>query len=114
MLIEKVFADTAGIPLITPFAGGTGSIGDLVGNVINMIAIIVGVIAFFYLIYAGILYITANGNPDQAKKGQQGIINAIIGIVIVILAITIIRVASGLGNTAATGEVTMLTSSFLA
>ncbi|PIX30025.1 hypothetical protein COZ63_01930, partial [Candidatus Berkelbacteria bacterium CG_4_8_14_3_um_filter_42_13] len=51
-----------------------------------------------YLIYSGIIYITAAGNPDAAKKGQQGVINAIIGIVIIIAVYFIIRVAMGLGT----------------
>jgi hypothetical protein len=64
----------------------------LTDKVVPVIGMVAGGIAFIYLIYSGILYLTAAGNPDAAKKGQQGIINAIIGIVIIIAAWTIIAV----------------------
>jgi len=100
-LIERAFA--VNIPTITPTGwNGTGgsdlTLGEIVANVAGIAFYVVGILAFIYLIYAGILYITANGNDEQAKKGQKGIINAIIGIVIVVLAITIIGVAQKLGG----------------
>lgn len=67
------------------------TIGTLLDRVVGWIGLIAGVLAFVYLIYSGILYVTAGGNPDQAKKAQQGIINAIIGIIIIILAYAIVR-----------------------
>lgn len=79
---------------------GNISISDLVGNIASLITIIASVIAFFFFIYSGFLYLTANGNPDQAKKGQSGIINAIIGLIIIALAYVILRaVAGSLGGT---------------
>jgi len=64
---------------------GTG-IENVADKIINVVSLVAGILAVLYLIYAGIIYITAGGNPDQAKKGQQGIINAVIGIVIIVLA----------------------------
>jgi hypothetical protein len=61
----------------------------------NMIAMISGMLAFLYLIYSGILYLTASGEPDNAKKGLQGVINAAIGIVIVVAAWAIIGAVTG-------------------
>lgn len=95
MLIEKVKAlDSDYNFLVEPFnKGKTGSddLSTLVGNFIDIILYVAGVLAVVYLIYSGILYITAAGNPDAAKKGQQGIINAVIGIVIIVLAFFIAR-----------------------
>lgn len=68
----------------------------LASIVINWILGIAAILAVIYLIYAGVLYITAGGNPDAAKKGQQGIINAIIGIVIIVLAWVIARAVANL------------------
>lgn len=65
---------------------GSKSLDQVLGVLTNWIAIIAGIVAFFYLIYSGFMYITAAGNPDQAKKGGQGIINAIIGIIVIALA----------------------------
>ena len=76
---------------------------DVVQNVIDIILIVAGALAVIYLIYSGILYITAAGNPDSAKKGQQGIINAVIGIVIIVAAYFIIGVAMNLAGQAQSG-----------
>lgn len=96
-LIEKTYAATVGkIESVDPTST---TISGLVTTIGTWITYIAGVAAFIYLVYSGILYISAAGNPDQAKKGQQGIINAVIGIIIVVLAFTIIKVVS---NTATT------------
>jgi hypothetical protein len=63
----------------------------LVTLIITWIIYIAGVLAFIYLVVSGITYITAGGNAEQAKKGQQGLINAIIGIVVIVLAYVILQ-----------------------
>jgi TRAP-type C4-dicarboxylate transport system permease small subunit len=94
MLIERVRA--ANFDFITGAfqsveEGGESDLPTLIGNIVNLILFIAGVLAIIYLIYSGILYITAAGNPDAAKKGQQGLMNAAIGIVIIVLAFFIAR-----------------------
>lgn len=94
-LIERIYAQT-GASVFTPANSGTAttftSVGGLVTTIIAWILWIAGILAFVYLVYSGILYVTAGGNPDQAKKGQQGIINAVIGIIIITLAYTILTI----------------------
>jgi hypothetical protein len=63
-----------------------GALNTAVGWVIDTLFVVAGATAIIYFIYSGILYITAAGNPDSAKKGQQGLMNASIGIVIVALS----------------------------
>lgn len=87
-------------------AAATTSVAIIAGRVVSAILLIAGVLAIIYLVYSGILYITAAGNPDAAKKGQQGVINAIIGIVIIVLAFFIARAAVGLGTTFSTQNIT--------
>lgn len=100
-LIEKIYA--VDVPEITPVEGsGVENVAGLIEVIVTFLSYIVGGLAFIYLVYAGILYITANGNPEQAKKGQTGIINAIIGIIIVILALVIINVVKGTTEDAVT------------
>lgn len=99
-LIDKAMAATFTWTPITPNQT-INTWQGLVNTVATWIFAIAGVVAFFYLIYSGFLYLTAAGNPDAAKKGQQGIINAIIGLVIIFLAFAIVRaVTSLLGSTA--------------
>jgi len=113
MLIERLYAaaavavTTASAAVPSKDAPGitskdsttTTSLNVLFGNVTNLIALVAGMIAFIYLVYSGILYLTAAGNPDSAKKGQQGIINAIIGIIIIVAARAIIGAVSGTTST---------------
>jgi hypothetical protein len=106
-LLEKAFAQTTNDVgnLNVAFWGGSGDWRELVVRIITWILILAAVIAFFYLIYAGFTYLTAGGNPDAAKKGQQGIINAVIGIIIIFLAFAIIRaVVSFTGTEGGTGS----------
>ncbi|MFA5158306.1 MAG: hypothetical protein WC451_03940 [Patescibacteria group bacterium] len=83
---------------LTPVQNSENNVSTIANNVINFVLIIAGIMAIVYLIYSGILYITAAGNPDAAKKGQQGVINAIIGIVIIVLAYFIARSIAGIGK----------------
>jgi hypothetical protein len=71
--------------------GANTRITDLVATGITWVSLAAGIAAFFYLVYSGFLYLTAGGNADSAKKGQQGIMNAIIGLVIISLSYVIFR-----------------------
>jgi len=77
--------------LVVPIATGSLSLEQLVAKIAGIFVTVAGILAFFYLIYAGILYITAGNNPDQAKKAQAGLINVIIGVIIISLSYLIIR-----------------------
>lgn len=81
-----------------PGNSNTVTVSSIAERIVNFVLLIAAVLAVVYLIYSGILYITAAGNPDSAKKGQQGVINAIIGIVIIVLAFFIARTAMRLGS----------------
>lgn len=83
--------------LIT-FSTANLTLEELVAIIINIILYLAGVLALIFLIYDGILYITSGGNADQAKKAQQGLINAIIGIIIIVLSLVIIRSINSFAN----------------
>lgn len=107
-LIPKAHAAVAsgeGFQWLKISAADTTDLPGLFATVIDWVLMIAAGLAVIYLIYSGILYITAAGNPDSAKKGQQGIINAIIGIVIIVLAYTIITVVMNFAGGAASTEV---------
>lgn len=54
-----------------------------------------GVVAVVMIFWAGFKYITSQGNPDAAAGARKTAINALIGLVIVVLSTTII---SFIGN----------------
>ena len=69
---------------------GSGSLGQIINRVVGWVLILAGVIAVIYLIYGGLLYITAAGDAEKATKGRTALINAIIGIIIIALAYLIV------------------------
>ena len=56
---------------------------------------IAALVAVGYIIYGGITYIISQGSPDQTKKAQSTVINALIGLV---LAVTAASIVSFIGN----------------
>ncbi len=77
----------------------SGVINSVAQNVINIIFLIAGVLAVIYLLWSGIQYITAGGNADKVKAARQGIINAVIGVVVIMAAFFIIRIATSTRGT---------------
>lgn len=68
----------------------TGTNG-FVPALLDWVLVVAGIIAVFYLIYGGILYITAGGDAEKATKGRTAVINAIIGIAVILLALAIVQ-----------------------
>jgi len=89
--------------------GGSGSVNTtqsftslftgLANSALNIILLIAGVVAVFYLIWSGFQYITAAGSAEKAKAARAGIINAVIGIIIIVSAFFIVQIAVSGGNT---------------
>lgn len=52
---------------------------------------IAGVVAVAYVIYGGIQYVTSQGEPDKTKKAQETVVNALIGLVLALLATVIVQ-----------------------
>lgn len=79
------------------------SVNGLIKTVINWLLGIAFGVAVLFLIIGGFWYITSAGNEETAEKGKGTAINAIIGIVIIILSYVIINVVSNLVTNSNTG-----------
>lgn len=79
------------------------NINQLIRTVINWVLGIVFAIAVLFLIIGGFWYVTSGGNEELAKKGKQTVLNAIIGIVIIILSYVILNVVVNLVGTVGGG-----------
>lgn len=79
------------------------SLTGLITTVINWMLAIAGLVAILFLIIGGFWYITSAGNEETAEKGKNTAINAIIGIVIIILSYVIVNVISNFVGTAGSG-----------
>ncbi len=79
---------------IPAFSGQTGmnakdTILDRVGGIVGLILSFVGIIFLILTIYAGLMWMTAQGNSAQVDKAKELLINALIGLIIVTAAYSI-------------------------
>jgi len=69
------------------------TLGGVLTMVVDLLSFLVGfsaLVAVIMIIYAGFLFITAGGDPDKISTGSKTLTAAIVGLVIVFLAKTII------------------------
>jgi len=72
---------------VTSF-GAVNSVKDLITNAKTSLTGIGGALATIAFIVAGIMFLTATGNPSNMETGKKALIAAIIGIVIILLSAT--------------------------
>lgn len=80
------------------FFNARDSAVTVIGKVIRLLLFVSGAIAVLFVIIGGFMYLTSAGNEEQASKGRTTIVNAIIGIVIIILSYVIINAIVNLVN----------------
>lgn len=76
-----------------PNSGGVTP--EYLGNVLNWIYAVAGLIAVGVIIYGAVKYNTAQGDPGKTKQASQIIAFAVVGLVIVLLAGVITAFATG-------------------
>jgi hypothetical protein len=77
--------------------GVTSKIPDTTGNgillqVINAMAGVAALIAIIFVIIGGYRYIFSAGNDETAEAGRKTVVNALIGLVVIVLSYTIVVV----------------------
>jgi hypothetical protein len=77
----------------------SGSLSSIIQFAISVIVFVAAFLAFIYLVISGFQYITAGGDAEKATKARAGILNAIIGLIIIALAYIIIKFVGNLFNT---------------
>lgn len=82
------------VPNGSPGVAGALSINDLVVRIINVLLAIAAIVAVLFIVIGGFRYITSAGNEDQAKKGRHTVVNALIGLAIVILAYALVSIVN--------------------
>ncbi len=73
-------------------AGGgaaTASLPVLIGNLINVVLGVMGILFVILIVYAGILYLQGGMDKEKISKAKSLIVNAIVGLVIVVAAYAI-------------------------
>ena len=75
--------NTAAVNSTAAGYGAVVPVSTVVGNMISVILGISGILFLCLMVYAGILYLTANGEEAGVKKAKKLITSSIIGIIII-------------------------------
>lgn len=67
------------------------SIPIVIANIIQNILALVAILAVIFIIISGIKYIISSGDPGRIADAKEGIINAVIGVVLSASAFMIIE-----------------------
>lgn len=90
-LASAAYAQSAS-SILTPITGGVNTpIMDLVYRLINYAIGLAALICVVMLIVAGYSYITAGGDSDKVEKATKTLTNAIIGLVICLIAVILVQ-----------------------
>lgn len=81
------------MPIIGP---EQDSLAEVIRTLLNTAIIFAGVVAVAFLIFNGFKYMTAAGDTAKTEEAQKGIANALIGLVIAIIAGLIVNFVLGL------------------
>ena len=82
------------------------SLPQIIGGLITVLLSVTGLIFLILIIYAGLLYLTSQGEAEKVKKAKNILTQSVIGLVIIIAAYAISAfVIEQLGNVT-TGQTT--------
>ena len=70
----------------------TQDLPTLIRTVINWALYLSAIVAVIFIIIGGFMYITSAGDPAKATKGRTTLVNALIGLAIIILSYMIVQV----------------------
>lgn len=85
LFINRVFAAPTDPPSgITNSVAPDFTIGELISDSVSFIIILAFIIAFFFLLWGGFQWITSGGDESQVEAARSRIIQAIIGLTLVV------------------------------
>lgn len=87
-------AQKAGIASENPGKAET-SLAVIIGKIISTILSFLGVIFFILMVYGGFMWMTARGNETQVDKGRKIIMDAIWGLIVILMAYAVTALITG-------------------
>lgn len=76
-----------GLPIICTAQGG-------ISWFINLLLLFAGSVAVIFIIIGGFRYLTSAGNEEASEQGKKTLVTSVIGLVVIILAATIVRIVA--------------------
>lgn len=65
------------------------TLAETVGKIVGVFLSFLGIIFFVLMVYGGFMWMTARGNSEQTGKAKTVLIDAILGLIIILLAYAI-------------------------
>lgn len=75
--------------------GQSDSASGLITTVINTLLYVLGIIAVIMIVIGGIRYTTSSGDPSGVKSAKDTIIYSVVGLIVAILAYSIVNFVVG-------------------
>ena len=86
---------TSDIDICSAKMKGIKDVWLVVAACVELLIRVASMIATGFVIYGGVTYITSQGAPDKSKKAQGTIINAVIGLVMTVVATAVVSYVAG-------------------
>ncbi|MBQ9016988.1 hypothetical protein IJ103_01955 [Candidatus Saccharibacteria bacterium] len=77
--------------------------GNTIQTILNWVYAIMGLVAVVGIIFGAVVWTTSQGDPTKVKKGRDAILYAVIGLVVVLLAVAITNLVAGIGSAPSEG-----------
>ncbi|MEK7644381.1 MAG: hypothetical protein AAB390_03715 [Patescibacteria group bacterium] len=95
-LAQGIGGAQGNLDAITAKSGAqTGELSTLIGNIINVVLSLVGIIFLILMVYAGVLWMTSRGEEEQIGRAHKIIYSSLIGLVITVAAYAITVFVTG-------------------
>lgn len=82
-------------PDCSPRVSGLSDIWLILAAVIDILVRLGALLAVGFIIYGGFSYVTSQGEPDKTNKARSTIINALIGLVLSVIAAGVVSFVAG-------------------
>lgn len=71
------------------------AVGKVILAVIEIMLRVAALVAIGFIIYGGVLYISSQGEPDKTKQALATVTNALIGLVVAVMATILVTFVAG-------------------
>lgn len=78
--------------------GGRNAIVTFIIDIANILVYISAAVAVIMIIFGGYKMLISGGSEEQFKKGRQTLVYAVVGLLVAILAGTIVNLVGGISN----------------
>jgi uncharacterized membrane protein YidH (DUF202 family) len=94
--MQNIFG-TVNAPAGSEFVGNdpVGGAGNLITFLIQIVFLVAGLAALVYLLWGALDWLMSEGQKEKLSKAQSKIVNAIIGLLLVVVAFTVFSFMMG-------------------